>query len=207
VARTVVTPRPGEGIIAVTARVCGTARSWTAQAKANRVVPPAWVVRLGQRLTIDCTLAPVAVPAVARPAPVWAHPLGSGCIVPNGSREYGTWRGDHRHGGIDMGAPAGAHYGDSIYAVHAGIAHHGYQAGGAGVYVWVDHRDGSSSWYFHMSRRAVGDGARVRAGQTIGYVGASGNATAAHLHLEVKVNGVRTDPVPWLRARGVRVGC
>lgn len=201
-----VTPRPGDGWISLTARACGSSATWQAQRARNGGA--AWLY-LGRSYIIDCS-APAAVGGGTAPAPssTWVRPLGgSWCFTPNGSREFGVWRGDHRHGGIDLGAPVGADYGDPIYAIHGGIAHHGYQAAGAGIYVWVDHGDGTSSWNFHMASRAVANGARVSAGQVIGYVGRSGNATAVHLHLETKSGGTRVDPVRFLADRGVRIRC
>ena len=45
-----------------------------------------------------------------------------------------------------------------------------------------------------MSSRAVSEGQMVKQGQVIGYVGTTGNSTGNHLHLEIRVNGQRTDP-------------
>lgn len=215
-----VAPLRGEGMIHLVKRVCGHADNWYPNAAANNIAGPAYVVPLDASLAINCTLPPQAPPAPpAQPAPAqrqaapsggggsgWVKPVG-GCLVPGGSRMFGNFRGDHYHGGVDLGGIGGVRSGDPIRAVHSGVAHHGYQAGGAGVYVWVDHGDGTTSWYFHMSSRAVGDGARVSAGQVIGFVGSTGNATGPHLHFETKVNGGRQDPVQFLSARGVNILC
>ncbi|WP_102509084.1 M23 family metallopeptidase [Sanguibacter massiliensis] len=60
--------------------------------------------------------------------------------------------------------------------------------------------------YLHLSRRDVKVGQRVKRGQRIGLMGASGFVTGPHLHLEVRRNGVAVDPVPLLEAAGVDLG-
>ena len=63
-----------------------------------------------------------------------------------------------------------------------------------GNFVVIDHGDGTTSLYAHMSSRAVSEGQLVNQGQTIGYVGNTGNSKGNHLHLEVRVGGRRVDP-------------
>ncbi len=100
--------------------------------------------------------------------------------------QYGT------HGGTDIGAS----YGSAIWAAGSGtvsVSSDGWN-GGWGNYVMINHGGGLQSLYAHMSSRAVSTGQTVSAGQTIGYVGASGRVTGPHLHFEVWVNGSRVDP-------------
>ena len=61
-------------------------------------------------------------------------------------------------------------------------------------YVVISHGDGTSSLYAHMSKRGVSAGQVVNQGDTIGYVGSTGNSTGNHLHLEIRVNGTRVNP-------------
>ena len=58
----------------------------------------------------------------------------------------------------------------------------------------IDHGNGNSTLYAHMSSRAVSAGQIVSQGDVIGYVGSTGSSTGNHLHLEVRVNYQRVDP-------------
>jgi murein DD-endopeptidase MepM/ murein hydrolase activator NlpD len=126
-----------------------------------------------------------------RPARLFANP------VP-GSRLSATFgeRGQHwatRHTGLDFVAPWGA----PVYAVDEGTVvalprHPGY-----GRMVVIEVRPGVTVWYCHLSSTAVRLGP-VSAGTRIGSVGSTGNATGAHLHLEVRVWDRPTDPAVFL---------
>jgi peptidoglycan hydrolase-like protein with peptidoglycan-binding domain len=99
------------------------------------------------------------------------------------------------HTGIDFGAP----YGAPINAAGRGtVTYAGWNSGGYGYLVIVQHRLGFQTWYAHQSRIAAHVGESVAGGSRIGYVGATGHATGAHLHFEVRLNGVPIDPMPYL---------
>jgi murein DD-endopeptidase MepM/ murein hydrolase activator NlpD len=106
--------------------------------------------------------------------------------------EYGPrWGRVHR--GIDQGASTGT----PIGAAKAGrVIFAGWQ-GGYGNLTLIDHGDAVTA-YAHQSRFAVGQGAQVSRGQTIGYVGSTGNSTGPHLHLEIRVNGSAVNPRQYL---------
>ena len=108
-----------------------------------------------------------------------------------GWRIHPIW-GDMRfHAGEDIGAPSGT----PILAADSGIATVIPDNGnGYGNYVIINHGGGRTTLYAHMSGFAVSNGASVTQGQTIGYVGSTGNSTGPHLHFEVRVNGATTDP-------------
>ena len=100
----------------------------------------------------------------------------------------------HSHTGIDVAAAGGT----PIYAAKGGqVIMSEYGSGvnwSYGNFVVIDHGDGTTTLYAHMSSRAVSEGQMVTQGQTIGYVGNTGNSKGNHLHLEVRVNGQRVDP-------------
>ena len=77
--------------------------------------------------------------------------------------------------------------GDTIYAIEKGtVKDRGYQSGGFGYYVVIQHQNGLCSLYGHLNRTAsVSVGQSVSRGQTIGYMGNTGNSGGTHLHLEV----------------------
>ncbi|OYW47298.1 MAG: hypothetical protein B7Z08_03675 [Sphingomonadales bacterium 32-68-7] len=95
------------------------------------------------------------------------------------------------HAGIDFAA----RHGTPIYAVTDGTVQYAGRHGGHGNYVKLSHGGGLATGYAHMSRIAVGNGARVRQGQVIGYVGSTGLSTGPHLHYEVYRNGVTINPM------------
>jgi murein DD-endopeptidase MepM/ murein hydrolase activator NlpD len=105
-------------------------------------------------------------------------------------------RGERFHSGIDLLAGAGT----PVRAAGAGtVTFAGWNPGGYGNVVVIDHANGVSTWYAHLSRIDVTDGAAVTTGTQVGLVGATGNATGPHLHFEVRLRGAVTDPLAALR--------
>lgn len=109
------------------------------------------------------------------------------------SSEYGP-RWGKQHTGVDYAA----YYGTSIYSWKAGTVTVAGWNGGYGNFIEVDHGDGTVSRYAHCSKIAVSVGQTVSKGQTIGYVGSTGNSTGNHLHFEIKVNGSFVNPLNYL---------
>ena len=98
------------------------------------------------------------------------------------------------HSGTDFGAASGT----PIVAASGGVVVTAGWLGGYGNVVVISHGGGLATLYGHQSRLAVGPGARVRRGQVVGYVGSTGISTGPHLHFEVRVDGVTTDPARYL---------
>ena len=96
------------------------------------------------------------------------------------------------HQGIDYGAPSGT----PIMAVGDGVVTAIGRAGGYGNQIVIRHDNGLESLYGHMSRfaKTMKKGKRVRQGQTIGYVGATGTATGPHLDFRIRKNGTFVNP-------------
>ncbi len=97
------------------------------------------------------------------------------------------------HRGTDFAAPTGT----PIMAAGEGVVVTAGWQGGYGRYVRIRHSGGYDTAYAHMSRFAAGvrSGARVRQGQTIGYVGSTGSSTGPHLHYEVMRGGAQINPM------------
>jgi len=108
-----------------------------------------------------------------------------------GARRHPILGYTRMHGGVDFAAPHGA----PIYAVGDAVVSFAGWGGGHGNHVKLDHGGGFGTGYSHMSRIAVSPGARVRAGQIIGYVGSTGLSTGPHLHYELYKNGVKVNPL------------
>jgi murein DD-endopeptidase MepM/ murein hydrolase activator NlpD len=120
--------------------------------------------------------------------------------VPNGKfrsgfgmRRHPILRYSKMHTGVDWSAPRGT----AIIASGNGVVEEAGWSGGYGRHTVIRHANGYKTSYSHQSGIAKGvvEGARVRQGQVIGYVGATGLATGAHLHYELLVNGTKVDPM------------
>ena len=107
-----------------------------------------------------------------------------------------------------MGTDIGAACGTPIYAAHAGKVSYSGWSGVYGNFIRVDIGDGVQTEYGHIINGGlkVRNGESVEAGQTIAYVGQTGGATGCHLHYNVRINGLVTDPVPFMRANGITLG-
>jgi murein DD-endopeptidase MepM/ murein hydrolase activator NlpD len=104
------------------------------------------------------------------------------------------YRWGRLHAGIDIGVP----YGTPIHAAASGTVVLAGWTGGYGNYTCIDHGGGLATCYAHQSSYAVSRGAQVSQGQVIGYVGNTGHSFGAHLHFEVRINGVPVDPLGYL---------
>jgi murein DD-endopeptidase MepM/ murein hydrolase activator NlpD len=137
---------------------------------------------------------------VSTPRPVPAPSPGACGSLRLGSPVKGTVTSDfgprwgRNHDGLDIAAPTGT----PIRAVECGVVSFSGVQGGYGNMVCVKHSTRFETCYAHMSRSAVGQGARVQKGQVIGYVGCTGSCTGPHVHFETRVDGAARDPRPYL---------
>ena len=112
-----------------------------------------------------------------------------------GMRKHPVLKVTRMHNGIDMACAAGT----PIYATRAGtVTRTAYQANGAGNYVSINHLDGFSSIYMHMTHYVVSQGQSVSQGQLIGYVGNTGISTGDHLHFGVSYAGTYVNPLAYI---------
>ncbi|BAU83345.1 hypothetical protein SLA_2418 [Streptomyces laurentii] len=129
----------------------------------------------------------------------WAKPVAAAL----GTR-YGVagrmWSSGH-HTGTDFPAPTGT----AVKAVAGGVVRSALSGGPYGNHITVQHGGNLASLYAHLSQMGVTAGQSVRRGQRIGAVGATGNVTGPHLHLEARRAGRTISPEPLLGyARGGR---
>jgi murein DD-endopeptidase MepM/ murein hydrolase activator NlpD len=119
---------------------------------------------------------------------IW--PVNGPVVSPFGPR-WGSM-----HNGVDIAVPAGT----PIRAAQSGsiaFAQSDAESGGYGNFTCVDHGGGLSTCYAHQSSFAITSGS-VSQGDVIGYVGCTGHCYGDHLHFEVRINGVATDPMAYL---------
>ncbi len=109
-----------------------------------------------------------------------------------GSRIDPVYKVPKFHAGLDFTAPSGT----PIYATADGVVSEaGYNAGGYGNKVMINHGFGYETLYAHMVRIKARLGQSVKRGEVIGWVGSTGKSTGAHCHYEVHKNGTPVDPV------------
>ncbi len=112
---------------------------------------------------------------------------------PLGSR-FGVERRSHSHAGVDILAAAGT----DVRAARPGRVLFAGSRGHYGRLVIIDHEDGYTSYYSHNSKNRVSAGDRVEQGEIVAECGQSGNATAPHVHFEIRLSGEPVDPLPFL---------
>jgi murein DD-endopeptidase MepM/ murein hydrolase activator NlpD len=118
-----------------------------------------------------------------RPVP---GPIGDG---------FGAPRNGYSHEGLDFPVP----YGTRVGAAGVGTTiFAGYNNGGFGNLVVIQHRLGYTTWYAHLASITSWVGEQVEGGTRIGYVGSTGHSTGPHLHFEVRHYDTPIDPLPLL---------
>ena len=112
-----------------------------------------------------------------------------------GNRVHPMFKTKSQHSGIDIAAPSGT----PVKAAASGeVLYVGWMRG-YGQVIILDHGRNITTVYAHLSSTQVSDGQVIRAGNVIGRVGKTGNATGFHLHFEVRVNGKIQNPLNYLK--------
>jgi len=104
----------------------------------------------------------------------------------------GVWSS---HGGTDIAAPNGS----AIVSANDGVVIYAGWHNSYGNYIIVDHGGGIATLYGHCSKLLASKGQAVARGETIAKIGSTGYSTGNHLHFEVRINGVRTQPMDYLK--------
>ena len=103
----------------------------------------------------------------------------------------GEWK---FHSGVDLAGPEGT----PIVATRDGVVTAAAYSSGNGNYVTINHGDGFSTAYLHMTHSVVSVGQKVSAGQLIGYMGNTGLSKGSHLHFTIYYNGNTVNPADYL---------
>ncbi|MEU5275825.1 M23 family metallopeptidase [Streptomyces asoensis] len=137
---------------------------------------------------------------LAELAKQYTLPTSSYTITSTFGQAGSLWSSGY-HTGLDFAAPTGT----LIKAVHSGTITEAGWAGSYGYRTILTLDDGTELWFCHQSSISVSVGQKVATGDVIGRVGATGNVTGAHLHLEVHPGGSADgiDPAAWLRGKGL----
>jgi len=196
-----------EAQLAVLKQETATAEQGFAAAEAARVKAEE---EAAARAAAARAAAAAAATTSSAPAPTSSAVSSSGWTMPitsyssyqaYGMRIHPVLRYPKLHAGADFGASCGT----AIYAASAGTVTYAGAYGGYGNLITVSSAGGVTTNYAHMyaSGVQVSIGQQVSAGQQIAEVGSAGLSTGCHLHFELRQGGAATDPVAYLRNRGV----
>ncbi|MBI2050562.1 MAG: M23 family metallopeptidase [Parcubacteria group bacterium] len=129
--------------------------------------------------------------SIFKPAPAAAGAFNWPTTARRITQYFRGWR----HTGIDIGNKTG----QPVYAADDGVVTtSGWNSGGYGYYVIIDHGNGIQTLYAHNSKNGVSVGDRVSKGGVIAAIGSTGRSTGPHVHFEVRVNGTRVNPLDYL---------
>ncbi len=161
---------------------------------------PPEIVRTQTQVAVQPELPPAIVTAPIYPTPkppnADTHALPSERLLWPTSGHVITQYYGWRHTGVDIDGD----YTSPIYAAADGVVEKaGWNSGGYGLMILIDHPNGVKTRYGHSSKMFVKTGDTVTRGQVIAMVGTTGRSTGTHLHFEVYVNNVRTNPLGYIR--------
>lgn len=161
-------------------------RSAMARARAEEARRATEAKRKGEKYT--------PLPPRAKHSGGFARPTGGSITSRFGMRFHPILKYTRMHSGMDFGGG----YGAPVYAAGAGTVISAGSKGSYGSTVVIDHGNGTSTVYGHLSRISVSEGQSVSTGTRLGSIGSSGLSTGPHLHFEVRVNGRAVDPMRYL---------
>jgi murein DD-endopeptidase MepM/ murein hydrolase activator NlpD len=173
----------------------------------NDIAPP-YTIKTGARLFIPgadrrlpvTTITPRAMAAARPKSAPSGKPTGAASSVqfvwPARGKVTSSFgrRGPSHHDGIDISAPRGT----EVRAARDGKVIFSDRLSGYGNVIIVEHGGGFASVYAHNDRNLVRTGSRIRAGQKIATVGATGRTSGPHLHFEIRKDNVARDPLWYL---------
>jgi len=169
-------------------------------------------IKIGQKLIVPGgkKIGPTKVYTTVKPAPTatkitnlltTTQPTGTGTKI-SGARM--VWPAAVKtitqyykvsHRGLDIAGPLGI----AIYAADDGVVEYAGWSNGYGYNILINHGNGIKTRYAHSNKLAVSKGDTVTAGQYIMSEGSTGWSTGPHLHFEVIVNGVKVNPLTYIR--------
>ena len=109
---------------------------------------------------------------------------------------FGEPRNTSYHKGVDIAKNLGE---DVTSALDGKVISAGYNNGGYGNLVIIEHEDNIQTYYAHLNEIYVSEGEVVTEGSCIGTIGSTGYSTGPHLHFELRVNGVPVDPLEYIK--------
>lgn len=157
------------------------------------------VSKAGDGLGAPIALRPKAPPVVPGTGVLRGNPpagmpvRSSGVTSRFGMRRHPTLGGGRMHSGVDLAAPTGS----PVVAAADGVVAYADWKGSYGLLVTLRHASGFETRFAHLSRVLVSPGQQVVRGQLLGLVGSTGRSTGAHLHYEVRQNGMAVDPLAF----------
>ncbi|MFD8737949.1 M23 family metallopeptidase [Streptomyces sp. NPDC059618] len=153
-----------------------------------------------EQKALDAAKAKAEKERLAELAKSYTLPTSSYTLTSRFGEAGALWSSGY-HTGLDFAAPTGT----LIKAIHSATVTQAGWAGSYGYRTILTLDDGTELWFCHQSSISVSVGQKVATGDVIGRVGATGNVTGPHLHLEVHPNGDPTaiDPMAWLHSKGL----
>jgi len=160
-------------------------------------------LKVGIKIVVPDGIAPAPIRAISYSSGLAdirnifkpAKPIAGKLNWPTTAKRITQYFRGWRHSGLDIGAKRN----QPIYAADDGVViTSGWNKGGYGYYIIIDHGNGFHTLYAHNNENYVKRGARVKKGDIIAAIGSTGRSTGPHLHFEVRVSGNKVNPLDYL---------